>query len=368
MSLYIGKDANNKPLFHITSGTSSKTVMQSPTPVGNSVFHSNLNYVSFDKYDCTFTAGVSTLYEGPYPIGYAIPETPMGVYIALPSQCLEDIVINNRIWIIEINRSGVKTLVLNHMTNLYSSNAIFFNSAHTSWSKTLLSYTHPQPFIKATGVTGIRVYVLNINTTQYLPPSQDSSGIYISGDSITINSVDLLNFPYMSTAVMNNVDSNPSLISGSVQFINSDLTGSSLELSSENSNYKIKKNGHDIFNSSLGSKKVFFKTIETCNVPSATFSFNTTYDYLLSSSMSAGDIFLVTITVDNSSTVNGPSFIMSQTDGDEIWTFQFSHPSLGGGDKLLCMNGGLYFRRLVTYPGSGTIAGNALTVRVTILQ
>ena len=256
------------------------------------------------------------------------------------------------------------------MTNLHSSNAIFFNTAHTSWSTTLLSPTHPEIFVKGNNITDVRVYVLNITTASYIPPVQDSSGILINNSSIIINGVDLASFCYMSTAIVNTVDSNPSLISSSVQFVNADLTGSSLRIFPIGSDYKITKSNHAIFDSSLGAQKVFFKSIVVANVPSASLSFNAgNYDYLLSSSIASGDTFLVTLTVDNGTTVNGPSFIMSYNEGDQLWVFQFNHPSIGGGDRLICLNGGLYLRRNVTYVGQGgSITANALTARVTILE
>lgn len=63
MSLYVGKDTNGDNILHLTNGQVALSSMQSSTPLASTVFHNNMNLLTYDIYPIT----LGSMVKVPYP-------------------------------------------------------------------------------------------------------------------------------------------------------------------------------------------------------------------------------------------------------------------------------------------------------------
>lgn len=75
MGLYIGSDTNGTKILHIVNGKADETTIVSPTPIENTIFHSNSNLITIDDIE-DFELDFYVRADGP-DIRYYIPYQPV---------------------------------------------------------------------------------------------------------------------------------------------------------------------------------------------------------------------------------------------------------------------------------------------------
>lgn len=268
MSIFVGRDNGSKPIFHITHGEATSSEMKSGI-LPSTVFHSSLLYITHTPYSCAITARHSN-----YRISTGLSYSPV-VICEIPSEAIISLVSARVAFVVVVSANGVKKIANDIISGLDA--GLFAFGAESScrgWEHGVFFYQNtPFPTSEkkymmisesAGTITEITLFVLNLNTNGYIGRYFSTPEVKIKKDDISVNGLNLLDYRYISTVKVNDIDTS----AGQIQFINSITTGTpSLQLLSSPSSKKILSRGKVIFDSTKDSGKVFFKEVVSTYYP-----------------------------------------------------------------------------------------------------
>ena len=259
MSFYLGNDNSNNNVMHITKNGHSAADMRSGV-LTDTVFHSDLPYITY------------SVYEAEEYVDYYLNGLHNTTSFKMPSACVADILSNDKAYFVIVGTSvllscdsyiakvpfgsnitvrvGIGTWYYSH--GYAGAEQIYYDDyVHTTTS----GYLYKK--IQGSGKRGIKVVVLNVTRTGvYIPPVFTSTDILVKGSGILVKGIDLLNYKYISPAVVNSSDFVFSNTNSSFQLVNS-VPGSSLGLVSNSSKTEISIDGKIIFSSLYAKRAVY---------------------------------------------------------------------------------------------------------------
>lgn len=271
MSFYLGTGGSGK-IMHITKGSYSDTAMQGGI-LPDTVFHSDLGYITYEVYDAT---------------NYA-------PYWLIPTIALTKIITDKRLYFILRYSAGVWYEWLAASSNA-PSNIIWYAAPGGSASY-LPSLSYPYAYIGAT-TEALKVLVINIAESGYIPTTTSGNEIILRSGDIIVKGVDFYDLKYINATPVNSTDTQFYCNSGVMQLVNSAYTSpNNMSLKSNSSLTEISTEGKVIFTTNVVRDKIFFKDIITASIPDGyvtTSGSGTWYATIFGAgTFSEGDMFLI---------------------------------------------------------------------------
>lgn len=262
MSFYLGKDSSNNSILHITKGYASQHQLQSGL-LPNTVFHSDLPYVSYTTYDALHY----TDYEkaGWYSV----------TSVEFPIEAVQNIRNGNKVYLVVVNGAvfsscdfyiaqipfGSKTPIGVSINTWYASDSYAGTKQiyYDDYSYIPLE-THRYKKIQGSGKRNIKLVVLDISVDgTYIQPSFSGDFVHVNNQHILVKGVDLLNYRYISPTTVNATDMTFSDGISSYQLVNS-VKGNSLSLLTEANEVTIAIDNVPIFDTTKNLGNIFFKS------------------------------------------------------------------------------------------------------------
>lgn len=258
MSFYLCTRENSN-VMHITKGSYSSAEMQLGI-LPDTVFHSNLPYVTYNVYDAEEY------------IDYYSPGWYSTTSFKMPSACINDILTNDKAYFVVVGSSvllscdfyiaeipfGSNRPVGVSIGTWYASHGyagteqIYYDDYVTT---TTSNYLYKK--IQGHGKRGIKIVVLNVTSDGvYIPPTFTSNDIKVNNSGIFIKGVDLLNYKYVSPTIINSTDLVFSNQNSSFQLVNS-VAGTGLDLVSSSGKTEIKIANKVIFSTEITKRAVY---------------------------------------------------------------------------------------------------------------
>lgn len=243
MSFYLGNGASGK-LMHITKGSYSSNSMQSSTPLSDTVFHSELGYITYTLYQ---QIGISS------------------TFALAPTSFFTEIVTNKKLYFVIKKISDLWYQHLDVAVNA-PSNILWYTNPAGSLSY-YPSISYPWANLQAT-IEDVYFIVVNINQSGYIPVVKPSNEIILRNGDIVVNGVDLFDLKYIQSSVLNNEDISFNTNSGQFQLVNSILSPSGqMSILSNTTKTEIFNGTKAIFSTVPTRNKVFFNQLLTTIVP-----------------------------------------------------------------------------------------------------
>lgn len=260
MSFYLGKDDTSKNVLHITRETHSPSELKAGV-VADTVFHSNLPYVSHNVYDAIEY------------VDYSLNGWYSCTSVKFPISCVQDILSGSnsttKMYLVIVDGVVFNTCDFFKAEIPYESNIPVgvtigtWYASHGYAGNTQVYYddytyspriTHLYKKIQGAGKRNVKIVVLNVNDNgQYMSPVFTDTTIKIGDGKILIKGVDLLNYGYVAEGIVNTTDTTLTNTTGTFQLVNS-VAGSSLNIVSNSSRSVIKVDDKIIFDSNNNSR------------------------------------------------------------------------------------------------------------------
>lgn len=288
MSLYLGKDTNNKAVLHISKGYRTSNELRDGI-LGDTVFHSDLPYVQYAMYEATIS-----------PINFNYTNANYG--LTIPEAALNELGQNS--FCIVVEHSGKFELYETYQPELtlttstgpghlsYYSRYLWSNSSFNEvFHERDASHRYPAlRLINRSAVTNIWVVILNTGITH---TTNSSETVFVGKGRLDVDGTSLATYKYVTPVPVNNID--PIVYTpngGSIQFVNF-YSGAetSLSITSNNGRTIIQSSDKNIFDSGVTRGKVFFDRIDTLYFPSEPLKTSGNHDRLLATGMQDGDLF-----------------------------------------------------------------------------
>lgn len=258
MSFYLGTGSSGK-IMHITKDIHDSATMQGGI-LPDTVFHSDLPYITYN------------VYEAEEYVDYFLSGWYSTTSFKMPSACVADILSNDKAYFVVVGTSVLLSCDFYKAEIPFGSNipvGVFIGtwySSHGYAGSEQIYYDDYAPTttsgylykkIQGSGKRDIKIVVLNVTSTGvYIPPVFTSTDILVKGSGISVKGIDLLNYKYISPAVVNSSDFVFSNTNSSFQLVNSVL-GSSLDLVSNSSKTEIRIDNKIVFSSLYAKRAVY---------------------------------------------------------------------------------------------------------------
>ena len=262
MSLYAGKDAANTSILHLTKGETELWDMKGP-PLANTVFHSELPYVTYTEYPCWATV---------------VRDVP---FIQV-SEATANALGSSTMFFVAIGGS-----IFYDAKDTFASTTGWMNLRHGMWftrhannSEGFAGFYKPKFFPGGennlflppwgANLSDIHVYALNIVNGKFLGVPKLNNEILINKDNFIVRGVDLRHLKYLSCNKINDSDLSYRLNGSYVQLINSANTvGKSLSMISNRVESSIYRGEDAIYTSrAKGSVSYLGSGTATINIES----------------------------------------------------------------------------------------------------
>ncbi len=269
MSFYTGK-YNGKTQCHITKGAHDIIAMRG-VPFASTVFHSDIRYLDYKIFSLSDYASVDTTlesYSGDKAVKcYKITEELATLMFS-----------NKYAWsLYDTYNKGIYhdtnffTLVYGVMTTESIppvDSCLWTNDPYKKITVNVVkcatisfpkqTYQNGYEWIVTDKSKNLRIIVWGLKDTGVLSPlySQDRTGeIHINKSMFDVGGYDVINMKYLSPNILNTVDTKLENegTGNSFQFINSTSKNNSIEIVSNNLKTEVKKGGHTILSSNVGS-------------------------------------------------------------------------------------------------------------------
>lgn len=238
MSLYAGKDDTGTSILHLTSGNTELLDMKGP-PLANTVFHSELPYVTYTEYPCWATV----------VRGIPFIQVSQDTANALGNSTMFFITIGGVVVQSSQNTltftSGWMNIKYGMWFSIYNYNGGFYSPSFSPGGD---YYLFLPPW--GSNLSDIHVYALNIVNGTFLGVPKSNNEILINNDNFIVRGVDLLHLKYLSCNKINNSDLTYSLNGSYLQLINSiDTVGKHLSMISNRVESSIYRDSDAIYTS-----------------------------------------------------------------------------------------------------------------------
>lgn len=292
MSIFLGKN-NGNPLCHITSGVNTLAELKG-SPRSNTIFHSDLQYIEYKLYTCTFQKGNVFFREE----GYRMIDYTYFLYqrcylgsaslYSIPSEALTAIS-NGQAFIILVNGvargtfapkgqplyytngNGVRsksvpyTMAFNYFFDTTAgtlvNNIWWIEDSHWSWYPT--STFKYLALMNVSAGDAVEIVVANFSINGFVNPTNFSGSITLNSSTLQFGSTRLEQLKHLSFTTINSIDRVIDLggFSGySPQLIGS-ISSTGITSIVSNPNYiKLMVNGKYLVDSTKGSFGVGIKT------------------------------------------------------------------------------------------------------------
>lgn len=360
MSLYLGKSNNSNPILHITNNTNSISSMKTEFATSDTVFLSTLPYLSFTNSICSIQYTSQNYDSNSYPIGSAIPEHTAGVYVTIPPNLLVDIIDNlAKFFFVTTSNNGV-SVVMDNLNFSTGGGCYYYNTSHTAFVTSSLSYSYPIVFIKGASISQVEVYVTNINKNN-ISPIINNGPIVLSNSTFTVGQTNILTYPYVSSSTINTSDVVVSTNNGTLQLINSRPSSGSLQILKYLSSYRIIHGGKILFDGTALNHKSIFSSYTSYTVGSTTLSNYQTQTTLLTSSLPIGNLLFI----DEFTNVS-PATLAINDNNLNVVLYSVTNNYFTATDTIVHINGSVYLKRYFRYPGanSASITANAINIKI----
>lgn len=242
MSLYVGKDDASTSILHLTRGDTELLDMKGP-PLANTVFHSELPYITYTEYPCWATV----------VRGIPFIQVSVDTANALGNSTMFFVTIGGAV--IQSSQdtftftSGWMSIKYGMWFQIYSYNLEGFAGFYKpSFSPGGDYYLFLPPW--GSNLSDIHIYALNIVNGAFLGVPKLNNEILINNDNFIVRGVDLLHLKYLSCNKINNSDLTYSLNGSYLQLINSiDTTGKHLSMISNRVESSIYRDEDAIYTS-----------------------------------------------------------------------------------------------------------------------
>lgn len=265
MSLYIGKNSNNKAIMHITNTSISESGMKTGILPSTS-FHTEIQYLTYETYSPTSVIYVSTYGE---------------TLLVLPSNLVSLMRDERRAFFMTAELNGVVEYMdsfgyKNATVGYYATQCRFTNTTSATSLSAVMglptsSYIYPLFYGNWTNKT-IKVHILNYSKTTFVQRTIPYTySVLIDNNQLTINGQNLINTRYISHEQINTIDPIVNIRGHNYQLINFNPPGSGIIMQT-NPNVEIKSGGKTIFTSLFINPTLSFSQRIT-----GTAAFNTYY-------------------------------------------------------------------------------------------
>lgn len=260
MSLLIGKDLVDDPIMHITRTVKSATELKSGIIDGDTVFHSDLPYVSH-----TPITSISATAGNVGSILFGWVQGVDGVFYTFPTSMLSIPALNKLLILPTLNNKTLAEFIGEDNTGggynvsellWYATTAGGDDNNNSYYPTTIYKYlfvplSSPSILCKLL-ITNIRV------DSGWITPTYDSSGITINNSDITIMGNSIAQFKYLSNTSINAIDDDILTNSGYIQAVNSVNSTGNMKLSSDSSEISISIDNKRLFYSNVPVGKIFY--------------------------------------------------------------------------------------------------------------
>ena len=286
MSFYLGTGGSGK-IMHITKGSYSDTAMQGSI-LPDTVFHSDLPYITFTEYSCTV--------GGPYFRSTTLDEGTCRSSITIDSSVANDISVNKKYYFFIINGTTFYS-TFRYISKWTWLAGYYGQGVWCSAADVTIPYHDPSSsaniFNTYDTITSARFFVVNIVDGQLVPPTFTSSDILVRGGNINIKGINLLNFKFLSKEVVNSIDPTYYFYGSDYQLINLVPKGATLDIKANSSLTEIKAGGHVVFSTNYPSYMLYAGETYTIDIPPYnTWSINQSFSQAISNY--SGKVALVT--------------------------------------------------------------------------
>lgn len=233
MSLFIGHKNDNTPLLHITSDTRDASELKT-NPIVTSVFHSDLNYLSYTVYTpiMTFFIPDTITSTSAYNPGGLVVEMPAEFYTKFSSytnRCYF-ILLNDSDSGLNISHYNIGTRVPNHLPpqiawfsfipNASTNNGLYKGELPYPTSTNRYGYIDTK-----VNTTNVKIIVTNYADSVIIDKYKINSNIDITNSTFNIGGIDIASYPYITRFILNAIDTSILLNSETYQLCNNNSSG-----------------------------------------------------------------------------------------------------------------------------------------------
>ena len=232
MSLFIGHKNDNTPLLHITSDTRDISGLKT-NPIDTSVFHSDLDYLSYTVYTPIMTTFIpDTIFRSSYYPGGLVVEMPPGFYTKFSNY-------TNRCYFILLNDSD-SGLNINHynigsrppayippqiawfsfIPNANTNNGLYKGELQYPTSTNKYGYINTK-----VNTTNVKIIVTNYADSVIIDKYKTNNKIDITNSTFSIGGIDIASYPYITRFILNDIDTSIVLNGETYQLCNTNSSG-----------------------------------------------------------------------------------------------------------------------------------------------
>ena len=295
MSLLVGKDDSNNSVLHITRGVSTLSSLKSGENT-NTVFHSNMNFLTHTDIPCTFSGTKVVLSRS--------VAASLGSSNALFLVIINDAVYNGEFY--QDRKSSWVNYVIRGVYQVTTKGvwADGDNATFGWYYGNKPSYDY-NAFYSGITITSARIVKLNVVNNTFVPPPQSGNYVRIDGSSgVVVNGVYLSTLSYISKTIVNSSDPTFTIFGGALMQLVTPSTSAGTSLRSSGGVTEILSGTKVIISSQLSYRQFIrssgSKDIGAINLYRTGWSprNRTTVEDLLFSSFSgdiplASDIFVI---------------------------------------------------------------------------
>lgn len=279
MSFYLGTGGSGK-IMHITQGSYDSSNMQG-TALPDTVFHSDLPYITWKEITCTRNNSVG------------LPNSLAAVTISSDDANL--IASNNYSWFFVCDGNVYSDCTIDYYP------AVIPNTGNYGWGvwsqPSNNDSTSCQPFGNYTvfsfnaSYSSIRLFILNISNSDFIPIETTTNDIVVAPGNISVKGVDLTNLKYLRRLQINSTDLVANTGSTTLQFIDGAHMAST-SIKSNPTKTVIGDGTYTLFDSSIGGNLIYVGEKKSITLP---IVWNSNDTYTINHSNSSGKYCVVRI-------------------------------------------------------------------------
>lgn len=352
MSFYLGTGGSGK-IMHITKGSYADTAMQGGI-LPDTVFHSDLDYIIYDKYAADSIEG------------FVYNSVKYSTRCRIPLAALAEINLNK--WYFVIYKiAGVWYQYLKYVSNS-PTNLLWYPTVSSFTGTYYPSSTSLYADLQTGDMTVEDCYFIvikNLTTARYESLVKPSTDIKVGNGDIVVKGIDLFDLQYINANPINSEDISFYSNSGLMQLVNSaPAVPSTMSLISNSSKTEISLGSKIIFTTLVNRDKVFYsqKLLHTVHygavVTSGSGTFYTTV--FSAGTFEIGDMFFIKYFVDGNTGKDYDSQSNALLRFVEGLIYTYSYDYLGRAYRVLLdyyglASGALQIRFRITILSPGTL-------------
>lgn len=289
MSLYLGDNTAGNKVLHITKSTSTIEELKSGVST-NTVFHSDLNYVTVKKCTGTILDGILTIDSS------LRAELDAKIWIVVSSS---DTFINPYIQYDEYSGISYGTWITATTMRLAANSGPVWTYLGSSY---VPKYAwRSAPILSSTHNGECKIFIFSASETQFYPSLKTNNEIKIGQGTVNIGGVDLTSMGYVSRGVLNSMDPWFTIQGIPIQITNVNFTpADSLEIVSNPTMSLISRASQPIIHSTLGHSMEYKRTATAYSPANAgTYGKYTTVEYKTNFSSPVSDSAFIVMSFPN---------------------------------------------------------------------